>query len=92
MHWIEKLSRAQRVVVVVALGVAFLAVGSCLGSLGQPRMALGWTAYAPLSAPSAGQPGWLRLIVWLALTCLWAVVLIRLLRSNEHEDSDQPPK
>ena len=72
MRWIEKLSRAQRVVV-VALGVAFLALGSYVLSLGQPVIALGWTGYAPLSAPSVGLPGWARLIVWLALTCLWAI-------------------
>jgi hypothetical protein len=39
MRWIETLGRAQRVVVVVALGVAFLAVGSYLLSLGQHGVA-----------------------------------------------------
>jgi hypothetical protein len=91
MGWIEKLSRAQRVVVVVALGVAFLALGSYVLSLGQPVIALGWTGYAPLSAPSVGLPGWARLIVWLALTCLWAIVSIRLLRPAGHDDSDRQP-
>jgi membrane protein implicated in regulation of membrane protease activity len=91
MRWIEKLSRAQRVVVIVALGVAFLAVGSFVLSLGQPVFALGWTGYAPLSALN-GLPGWLRLIVWLALTCLWAVVSIRLLRPSDREDSDRLPE
>jgi tryptophan-rich sensory protein len=92
MRRIEKLSKAQRVVVVIALGLALLAVGNYLISLGQPRIAFGWTGYAPLSTPSIGQPGWLSLIVWLALASLWAVASIRLLRPPSHEDSDRHPK
>lgn len=88
MRRIDKLDKAQLVVVVVALGAAFLALGSYLLSLGQPGIAFGWTGYAPLSAPSVGRPGWVNLIVWLALSCLWAVVSIRLLRPSRHDDSD----
>jgi len=80
MRWIEKLGRQQRVVLVVALGVAFLAVGRYLVSLGQPK---GWTGYAPLSTPHLGQPEWLRLVVWLGLSCLWAVLSILLLRPSK---------
>ena len=80
MRWISKLGRAQRVVLVVALGVAFLAAGSYLVRLGQPR---GWTGYAPLSTPHLGPPEWLRLVVWLALTSLWAVLSILLLRPSK---------
>jgi heme/copper-type cytochrome/quinol oxidase subunit 1 len=87
MYRIDKLDKAQRVVVVVALGVAFLAVGSYLLSLGQAGTAFGWTGYAPLTAPT-GRPAWLQLIVWLALTCLWAVVSIRVLRPSSHAASD----
>ena len=86
MRRIDKLDKAQRVVVVVALGAAFLALGSYLLSLGQPGM-FGWTGYAPLSAPSVGRPGWVNLLVWLALTCLWAVVSIRLLRPSGEDQS-----
>jgi formate-dependent nitrite reductase membrane component NrfD len=88
MRWIDKLSKAQRVVVVVALGAAFLAVGSYLVSLGRPGIALGWTGYAPLTSPSVGRPGWVSLVVWLVLTCLWAVVSIRLLRPSRRDDPD----
>jgi hypothetical protein len=89
MRWIDKLAKAQRVVVVVAVGVAFLAVGSYLPSLGQRGLAFGWTGYAPLVAPAVGWPDWLRLIVWLALTCLWALMSIRLLRPSSGDDSDR---
>lgn len=86
MHRIDKLSTAQRVVVVVAIGAAFLAVGSYLQGLGQHGFAFGWTGYAPLSVPNAGRPGWVSLVVWLALTCLWAVVSIRLLRPSRRDE------
>lgn len=84
MYRIDKLAKAQRVVVVVALGAAFLAMGSYLLTLGQHGLAFGWSGYAPLST----RPGWVPLIVWLALTCLWAVVSIRLLRPSGHDDAD----
>jgi membrane associated rhomboid family serine protease len=86
VHWIDKLSKAQRVVIVVALGAAFLAIGSFILSLGQHGVAFGWTGYAPLVQP-AERPAWLDLIVWLALTCLWAVVSIRVLRPSSQADS-----
>jgi hypothetical protein len=89
MRRIDNLDKAQRVVVVVALGAAFLAMGSYLLSLGQPGIPFGWSGgFALLSAPSVGRPGWLNLLVWLALTCLWAVLSIRLLRPSRHDDSD----
>jgi hypothetical protein len=91
VQWIEKLSKAQRVVLVVAIGVALLAVGDFLLSLGQHGFAFGWTGYASLTAlaaSGAGPSAWVRLVVWLALTCLWAVVSIRLLRPSRNDDSD----
>jgi hypothetical protein len=96
MRRIQKLGMAPRIVVVVALGVAFLAAGSYLPNLGQHHPRVGWYGYAPLhaplNAPSLGWPGWLRLVVWLALACLWAVVSIRLLRPSPHRHSDRLPK
>lgn len=93
MRRIEKLCHAQRVVLVVALGVAVLAVGSFLTSLGEPGIRFGWTGYAPLSAPSLGQPEGLRLVIWLALICLWAALSIRLLRpSGRDEEDDHHPE
>jgi heme/copper-type cytochrome/quinol oxidase subunit 1 len=87
VHWIDKLSKAQRVVIVVALGAAFLAVGSYLVNLGQPAIAFGWTGYAPLTVPSVRRPGWVPLVLWLVLTCLWAAVSIRVLRPSSRDDS-----
>ena len=88
MRRIDKLSMAQRIVVVVALGCAFLALGSYLLSLGQRGIELGWTGYAPLTTPSIGQPGWVSPVVWLVLTGLWAVLSIRLLRPSARDEAD----
>jgi hypothetical protein len=83
MRLTDGLSKAQRVVVVVALGLALEALGSYLTSLGGGP-AFGWYAYSPLTsslyAPSGGLPGWLRLIIWLALIGLWVLASLKVLR------------
>jgi heme/copper-type cytochrome/quinol oxidase subunit 1 len=83
MRLIDGLSRAQRAVVVVALGLGLGVVGSYLVSLGG-GIRSGWYAYSPLTAnlyaPGTGLPAWLRLIVWLVLIGLWALASIRVLR------------
>lgn len=81
MRWIDRLSMAQRVVVVVALGLALGVLAGYLTSLGTLS---GWYAYTPLTQravlPGAGEPGWVRLIVWLAVIGLWASASVRMLR------------
>jgi len=84
MRWIDKLSMAQRVVVVIALAVALGAIASYLTSLG---MRSGWYAYYPLTGqqyqpPGNGLPGWLRLIIWLGAIGLWACASVTVLRSS----------
>jgi hypothetical protein len=82
MRFIDGLSKAQRVVVVIGLGLALSAVGSYLVSLGS-GLPSGWTGYAPLQVqvvPGIGMAPWLRLIIWLALIALWALASIRVLR------------
>jgi heme/copper-type cytochrome/quinol oxidase subunit 1 len=81
MRWMHRLNMAQRFVVVVALGLALGIVASYLTSLRRT----GWYAYAPLSGQvfqpqGSGEPGWLRLIIWLAATSLWALASLRALR------------
>ena len=92
MHLIDGLSKAQRVVVVVALGLALAAVGSYLVSLG---VGFGMGDYlqsgiwgSPV-APGTGLHGWLRLIIRLALIGLWALASVRVLRpAPENAASD----
>jgi heme/copper-type cytochrome/quinol oxidase subunit 1 len=90
MRLIDRLSKAQRIVVVVALGMAFVAVGGYLVSLGgAPRF--GWYAYAPLAGslqgPRTGLPAWLRLIIWLGLIALWTLASVRVLRPSPKESA-----
>jgi heme/copper-type cytochrome/quinol oxidase subunit 1 len=79
----DELSRAQRVVVVIALGLALGATGTYLAGLGSGT-GIGWYAYSPLTTtlrpPGTGLAAWLRLIIWLVLIGLWAVAAIRVLR------------
>ena len=82
MRWIDRLGTAQRVVVVTALGLALGILAGYLTSLGTRT---GWYAYAPLSGqafqpPGIGEPGWLRVIIWLAAVSLWALTSLRVLR------------
>jgi hypothetical protein len=85
MRVIDGLSKAQRVIVVVALGLALAALGSYLVSLGG-GFRFGWYAYSPLTsglvAHGTGLAGWLRLIIWLALIGLWAAASVRVLRPS----------
>jgi hypothetical protein len=60
--------KAQRVVVVVASGAAFLAAGSYLQGQGQHGFAFGWAGYSPLSVPNVTRPKWVSLVVWLVLS------------------------
>jgi heme/copper-type cytochrome/quinol oxidase subunit 1 len=88
MRLTDRLSWPQRVVIVIALGLALAVAGSYLVSLGGGFRS-GWYAYAPLTssldAPGTGLPGWLRLIIWLALIGLWALASIRVLRPSSSQ-------
>ncbi len=89
MRLTDRLSQPQKIVIVIALGTALGAAGIYLTSLGNAT-GFGWYAYAPLSQsvyPRTGLPGWLRLIIWLALIGLWALVSIRVLRTSPEESS-----
>lgn len=92
----DRLSQPQKVVVVVALGMAFGAVGTYIVGLGNTS-AFGWYAYAPLSQggiypAQTGLHGWLRLLIWLVLIGLWALLSIGVLRpSPEQAPQDGRP-
>lgn len=81
MRRIDMLSKAQRTVVVIALGVALWFVGSYLVRLGSIA---GWYAYSPITGSPYGRGlhDWLRLIIWLVLTGVWALASVRVLRPS----------
>ncbi len=87
MRLTDRLSQPQKIVVVVALGAALGAAGTYLVGLGNTA-AFGWYAYAPLSQaayPATGLHGWARLLIWLALICLWALLSVRVLRPSPEQ-------
>ncbi len=83
MRLIDRLNTAQRIVIVVAIGIALAVVGRYLVSLGS-GFRVGWYSYSALSArlrpPGTGLPRWLRLIIWLGLTGIWALASVIVLR------------
>jgi heme/copper-type cytochrome/quinol oxidase subunit 1 len=83
MRLTDRLNRPQRIVAVIAWGMALGAAGLYLTSLGSAS-GFGWYAYAPLAHsvafPHTGLPGWARLIIWLALIALWALGSVWVLR------------
>jgi hypothetical protein len=83
MRWIDGLSKAQRVVVVIALGLGLGELGSYLVNIGNVVVS-GWYAYSPLTigtaGPHTGLHRWMRLVIWLVLIGIWALGSIWVLR------------
>lgn len=101
----ERFNLAQRVVAVVALGAAFLLVGTYLTSVGPFT---GWTGYAPLTAGPIsrfyvardGLVPVANFFVWLGLVLGWCAGSLLLFRgplrrsrlaSGESVDARSPP-
>jgi heme/copper-type cytochrome/quinol oxidase subunit 1 len=84
MRAMDGLTQPQRLVIIIALGLALAVVGSFVTSLGGG--VTGWYAYSPLTSasyvPGHGLPSWLRLFIWLALIAIWAVASIQLLKPS----------
>jgi hypothetical protein len=85
MHRIDSLSKAQRVVVVIALGLGLSAVGSYVIALAGSHVGGNFAApadtglfYPPGVVP--GLRGWLILVIWLVLVGAWALASLRVLR------------
>jgi hypothetical protein len=79
-----RLGFAQRLVIVVGIGAALIAVGDFITGLGG-GFPSGWTGYAPLQARLFVSPGMSagpRLAVWLVLTALWVAVSLFVLRER----------
>jgi hypothetical protein len=95
MRWIDMLNKSQRVVVVIAFGLALETLGSYVVELGS-GLASGWYAYSPLSSSALFAPtglhGWLRLIIWLVLIGAWALGSIRVLRPSSGDAPSLGPE
>jgi hypothetical protein len=85
------LNVGQRVIIVVGIEISLYLLGQWaigywqFGSEGSS----GWVAYAPLSAastpPQVVLHPWVRLVIWLALTLVWVVSSVVLLRRRDSE-------
>jgi hypothetical protein len=82
MRRIDMLSKAQRIVVVIALGLALAALGSYLGTLGSGDQYGASGVFGLTLGPSqpAGLKPWLDVIIWLVLIGAWALASVRVLR------------
>lgn len=73
---------------VVALGIALGFLGSYVTALGSHPY--GWTGYAPLTQVpypfESGLHPWVRLLIWLAFTAVWASCSIALLRTSSSSE------
>ena len=98
---LSRLGIAQRVVVVVALGLALLAVGIYISFLGLPGGAAGGFENATFLSPSQGfsppmlltQAGpdlspWEQLLVWLGIILVWATLSVVVLRPLRRVDPE----
>lgn len=87
MKHLAKLNLAQRIVIIIALGIAIVFFGEWVTSLGTPLFGLG--AYAPLTASIFWHRGRLTFgeitLIWIGLTALWAAVSMVVLRSPKAE-------
>lgn len=89
MRRIDELSKAQRVVVVIGLGLALGALGSYLVSLGSSGFVFTPVPISELSGPGIGLHPWLRLIIWLVLIAVWALASVRALRPSSENDPSE---
>lgn len=79
----RRLNLPQRVVLVAAIGAGMGFFGLWLTT---PGPFTGWTGYAPVTSTAiygdagAGLHQWVRLLIWLGLVGVWALVSLWLLR------------
>jgi hypothetical protein len=74
MRLLDRLSKSQRVIVVVAIGLGLWLAGRDLVSLGF----LDWTGRVPLA--TARLHPLTRAVIWLVLIGLWALAAVKVLR------------
>ena len=81
---------AQRIILVIGLGLAFAVLGRYLVSLGRSG-SFGWYAYAPLNSSTSsshfGLRPWIRLVIWVGLIAVWtgsSFFLLRRTPKSEH--------
>ncbi|HEY5304679.1 MAG TPA: hypothetical protein VIJ86_11590 [Acidimicrobiales bacterium] len=82
----RRLNRAQRVVIVVALGFAFFLLGDWLTILGT-HLPYGSAEFTNINTPDivGGFYPWVRFTIWMLLLAIWVGVSIPLLSNRKIE-------
>lgn len=91
MDRIDGLNLVQRIVIVVALGVALSDLASYLINM---VTYTGWTAYAPLTTGSSAPAlrAWIRPVINLASVLVWVTASVPILRTpKDHTGQGHPP-
>ena len=88
MRLTDRLNKAQKIVIVIATGIALAAVGVFLANRGSVHPGPGHyiVPYPSRFAARPRPPRWLRLIIWLALDAIWALTATFVLRSPGRSD------
>ena len=83
MRYLDRLGLAQRIVLVIGLGLALLILGTYVVSIGNPTGNFGWFGYAPPSrrilVEDTTLAPWQQLLIWLGLVALWTTASIVIL-------------
>lgn len=82
-------NRAQRIVIVIGLGLAFLILGGWLTSLSS-HLPYGSVAFSNFSSGNVveGIHPWLRSVIWLVLIAIWVGSSFRLLGTGTSARED----
>ncbi len=88
----HRLNRAQRVVVVIALGFALIFLGAWITSIGS-HLPYGSVTYTNVGAPHmvGGFHPWVRTIIWMFLVAVWVSISILLLQGRSFNHRGRPP-
>jgi hypothetical protein len=96
VRYVDRLGLAQRIVIVIGLGLGLMMLGGYLVSLDSPAN-FGWFGYAPLTQNSfvpegSGLATWQQLLIWLALILVWSVVGVFLLKPRPDAEAETPDR
>ena len=84
MRYLERLGLAQRIVLVVGLGLGLLILGFYFMFLGSPAAQFGWFGYAPLTdnvlvRAEDNLSAWQQMLIWIGLIVTWTIAGIVIL-------------
>ena len=89
----RRFNRSQRVVVVLALGVALYVLASWMVTWGS-HLPYGSATFTNLSSPIfvGGLHPWVKVAIWLIAIALWSVTSVQVLRTRDVEGNGDPAR